>query len=611
MNRNNFSKFIIVIILLNRVSFAQDDNKVLAKIGSGKITVEEFKNRFEFMPHLNYSDTNTDSIKKEFLYSLIAEKLWALEAYELQIDTIETVKFSLQALKNLFIKDELYRQKVESKISISDEEISKGLSCVKRILNTQIITSPDSEKIWNIYNGFQNGVEFDSVLIDINMQQKPFEIKYGSFEDEAVERMLYSLKLNEITKPIKSKENWFIFKLVGDEQDTTIDLSKDYAKNIVLKKIKDRKSQKLGRIFLDKLLGGKSIMADRRLFDIFSEKIVQVIKTRSGKTEIDPLNNIQMLETDILKVISVMSEDDLNSTFIKFENNPATVKDFLYYLIYQKIYFNSLNTNNVKQIINRAVKRFIEDEIIVREGYKLGLENLPSVKNNLQIWKNYYLAEVLMSSYSDSIKVTENEIEDYIQKENDLSYNGLQINIIEIFTDKLDDIEKILDELNAGKDFKYIASIYNKREWTKQSNGEWGLFYPSDGGEIGRIAGELEVGQIYGPIKVPGGYSIFKLIDKRKNVISNQNTSETKNIKFTRIKLALSKMNKLINEKTISLAEKFSFNIDEQLLNEIETSELNTFTYRLIGFGGKIAAFPITIPMYEWYNNYEQSKKIP
>jgi hypothetical protein len=31
----------------------------------------------------------------------------------------------------------------------------------------------------------------------------------------------------------------------------------------------------------------------------------------------------------------------------------------------------------------------------------------------------------------------------------------------------------------------------------------------------------------------------------------------------------------------------------------IKQSELNTFTYKLIGFGGRIAAFPVTIPMYE------------
>jgi len=611
MNKNNFSKFIIIIILLNQAIFAQDDNRALAKIGSEIITVEEFKNRFEFMPHLNYSDTNIDSIKKEFLYSLIAEKLWSLEADELHIDTIETVKSSLQALKNLFVKDELYKQEVESKISISGEEISKGLSCVNRILNTQIITSPDSEKIWNIYKAFQNGAKFDSVITAMGMPQKPFEIRYGSFEDEGVEDILFSLKLNEITRPIKTKDNWFIFKLIDDYPDVSIDLSNDQAKNIVIKKLKDRKSQNLGRVFLDKLLVGKSIMADRRLFDIFSKKLVEVLRTRSGKTEIDSLNNIQLIETDILKVISVMNKDDLNNTFIKFENNPATMNDFLFYLIYQKIYFNSLNTNKVKQIINQFVKRFIEDEIIAREGYKRRLGNLRSVKKDLQIWKEYYLSEVLLNCFSDSIKITHEEIEKYLDRKTGTHNSRLQLNILEILTDNLNDVDKIISALNSGKDFKEIAIVYNKRTWTKQNDGEWGFFDANYAGEIGKITSTMEVGQIYGPLKVPEGYSIFKLIGKRQQKGDADSTNTEENVKLIRIKLALSKMDNLINKKTVSLAKKFGITINEQLLNKVQTSELNTFTYRLIGFGGKIAAFPITIPMFQWYELYLNQKEIP
>ncbi len=604
-------KILVMLIVFYQVAFCQDENKVLAIIGSDEITVGEFKDRFEFMPHLNYSDSNIDSIKMEFLYSLIAEKLWALEALQLRIDTFETIKHSLHSLQNLFVKDELYKQEVESKIVITNDEISKGLSNINRIISVSIITSPDSIEIWNLFDAFQSGLRFDSMLVVMGMPEKRFEIKYGSLEDEAVEDMLYSLNLNEIAKPVKSKDHWFIFKLVGDHKDTSIDLSNDHSKNIVLKKLKDRKAQKLGRNFLDNLLGGESITADRKLFDVFTEKLIEVLKRRSEKSESDSLVNIQLLESDILKLLKLISKTELIDPFIKMEIYPATLEDFMFYLIYQKVYFNSLSINKVRLVLNRAVKQFIEDETLAREGYKRGLENLTSVKNDLKIWRNYYLAEVLMNSYSDSIIITDNEIEPYTQQENNLSDTGFQLNIVEILTDEIDDIEKIFSELNTGKDFKELASVYNKREWTKQSNGEWGLFNASSAGEIGRRASELEVGEIYGPLKVPGGYSIFKLIEKKKNVLGKNNFTDKEEIKFARIKIALGKMDKLINDKTVSLAKKFSVNVNKQLLSSIQTSELNTFTYRLIGFGGKIAAFPITVPMYEWYKQYEQKKEIP
>lgn len=610
MNFIRYINIIFILILFSRISSAQNENEVLAKIGSDAITVEQFQNRFDFMPHLNYSNSNIDSIKKEFLYSLVAEKLWALEADELQIDTIESVKLSLKSLEKLFVKDELYKREVESKIVVTANEIKTGLTRVTRILNALIITSPDSEKIWKFYNSFQAGASFDSVLVSLKMPQKPFEVKYGSFEDETMEEVLYSLKLNEISKPIKSKNNWFIFQLVSDEQDLSIDPSKDHAKNIVIKKLRDRKAQKLGRAYLDKLFIGKSINADRRLFDIMSDKLLDILIVRTGKTKSDSLIDVQLLEADIKKVLSSLNPVDLNAAFINLDPDPATIKDFLYYTIYQKVFFDSFSSIKFKQSLNRIVKKFIEDELISREGFKNGLDKLPSVKNDLQIWKNYYLSEVLMNSYADSITITDDDMERLITEEKDLP-GSLQVNIREILTENIEDAEKVLNELNDGKDFESLVNIYNQRAWTKKSNGEWGFFNPSKAGEIGRIAAGMDIGQIYGPIKVNEGYSIFKLIDK-KNQSGIQNTVLDKDsLKFIKVKLALGKMDNLINEKTVSLAKNYKTSIDEQLLQKVKTSEINTFTYRFIGFGGKIAAFPITIPMYEWHEQYKQKKEIP
>lgn len=603
-------KIIFISLFFSFASIAQNETDVLAIVGSDKITVEEFQNRFDYMPHLNYSSSDIDSIKKEFLYSLVAEKLWALEADELEIDTIETIQKSLKTLEKLFVKDELYKKEVESKINITSSEISTGLSRVTRILNTLIITLSDSDKAWKLFYDFQKGVLFDSVLVNLNMPLKPFEIKYASLEDEEMENIVYTLKLNEISKPVKSKDNWFIFKLVDDQPDITIDLSKDYARNIVIKKIKDRRSQKVGKNYLDELLIDKRITADRKLFDLLSDNLLEVIKNRIGKTENDSISDIQLLESDIKKVLTLITKVDLNADFISLDNNPATLNDFLYYAFYKKIYFDTFNPFKFKQALNKIVKQFIEDEIISRKGFELGLNNLPSVKNDLRIWRNYYISEILMRSYADSIKVSDEEINDYINPGKDNPTITL-LNIIEIFIKDIDDCEKVLTELSNGKNFEFLAEIYNQREWTKQSKGEWGFFNSSNAGEIGRIAARLNVGDIYGPLKVNDGYSIFKLIDKKTQTDSPKQIIDKDSLKFIRIKIALSKMDNLLNKKTTELAKKYKINIDEQLLKKVETSQLNTFTYRLIGFGGKIAAFPITVPMYDWYKMYEQKKEIP
>ncbi len=604
-------KIFLVLLVLNSLLVSQDDNRIIAKIGSTEITVEDFRNRFDFMPHLNYSSTYIDSIKKEFLYSLIAEKLWALQADENEMDTLETVNLSILSLEKLFVKDELYKNEIESKINISSKDIAKGLSQLTRILSLKVITTTDSSKINTIYTNLLTGLNFDSTITKMNLSQKPIEVKFGSLEDEYLEDILFDLKLNELTKPLKIKENWFLFKLVNDEKDNSIDLTKDYARNIVIKKLKDRKSEYFGRDYLNNLFGAKSITADGKLFDIFCNNLKSVLEKRTGKTDIDSLVDIQLTEADLLQVYKITDLSSLNSTFIQIENNHLNLKDFIFYLIYQKINFNTLVKKSFDKVISRIVKKFIEDEVIANEGFKLGLQNQAEVKKDLSIWKNYYLSELLLNSYADSIKVSNEEVIQYNSTNTNIINSGIQVNILEILVDNLDDIGKILSELNSGKDFKELAAKYNKREWTKKSEGEWGFFDVNGAGEIGRVASKLTVGEVYGPLKVPEGYSILKLIEKKKNVNRYDNIISENDENLTRIKLALSKMDKLINSKTISLANKYGITINEQLLHNVQTSELNTFTYRLIGFGGKIAAYPITIPMFEWYKEYKSQNNIP
>lgn len=607
-----FIQLIIQSIYLNNI-FAQDESKILAKVGNQIITVEEFQNRYEFMPHLNYSSDSKDTLKKEFLYSLIAERLWALEGLEKRIDTLDIVKNSLKSLEKLFVKDELFRSEVESKITLTSEEISKGLLRIGRTLSINILTSSDSSEIFSIHNHLSNFNNFDSLLAtrpENISQQKPFQIKLGTLLDEIAEDVVFTLKLNETSKPIKSNNKWFIFKLVGEETDSSIIRDNESAKNRTISILSERKRKILAGNFLDKILGGRTISANSELFNYFADSLIQILQKRIQVANPQLSNNFDLTPDDLQKTLKIIEKQKLNSRFVEFDSTELSLKDFIYYLMYQKVSFPSLNPNRIKLVLNNAVKQFIEDEVITQEGFKRGLNNLPSVKKDLELWRTYYLTELTIQSLSDSIKVSESEIENFISQKSPNNSNMIMLNIIEIYNTQLDQMLIVLDELNKGTDFKELARKFNQREYTKQSDGEWGYFLSSSAGQIGGIASELEIGQIYGPMKVEGGYSIIKLIDK-KNISDSLIIRNEEPKDFVRLKLSLSKMNEMLNKYTAKLALKYKISINEKLLNSIELSELNMFTYRLIGFGGKIAAMPVTIPIFEWYNLLNDQKDIP
>ena len=507
----SIKKIIVISLFLfypRIVIYCQEETDPVAKVGASEITLEEFRDRYEFMPHLNYSTDNQDTIKKEFLYSLIAEKLWSLEGNQKRFDTLESVKYSLQSLRRLLIRDELYKTEVEPKIKISNEEMNIGLQRVTLELYVKIISTKDSADIFNIADQLIKGADFDSVLStrrENSLQKTPVRITYGSVDDESVEDLLFSMMPGSISLPVKSGNGWFIFKLVSQEHSPAVNLSNEQPRNIVTKTLTDRKVQQVGGAYLDSLIGGRSIEADKRIFLKIFDAMYGVISKEYPTNLNDSIFYLTLSEKDILQTINYVNFSNLYAPFIKFEDGFASAKDFLYYLYYQRIEFDNLSSDHIKKTLSAAVRQYIEDEMLVREGIKRGLKNCSNVVSGVTIWRDHYMAQLMMESFYDSARISDDELKDYVSiKSNDST-----------FTEK-------------------------------------------------------------------------------KNVFKTQ--------------LELNNLQKILTEKTIEYAKKYSLEINDQVSDKLELSELNTFTYKLIGFGGRIAAFPITILMYEWYYKMQSEK---
>jgi len=107
---------------------------IIAKVGNLEISAEEFNDRLQLSPFFTDRKENPDSMKRKFLFSLIAEKLWAQKAHDNHLDTMEIYINSMNALEELFLKNELYKFKITNKIEISGTEISQGLQKFSKLL---------------------------------------------------------------------------------------------------------------------------------------------------------------------------------------------------------------------------------------------------------------------------------------------------------------------------------------------------------------------------------------------------------------------------------------------------------------------------------------------
>lgn len=600
-----YIRFILLLLLsLAQISRAQpDDQKILAKVGSEIISESEFIERFELTPQLYAGMIGAENaIKKEVFYSIIAEKLWALEAESVGLNKSELMTSTYKAIEKMYVRDALYREEILSKVQLSDSYLYEAFYRNSLLLNLHYIFSIDEAEIFDIYAQIKNGTDFYSIFLqrpESGLQEKPYTISYGQM-DKFVEDELYSLKLGEITEPLNAPNGWYIFRLISTEQKIIENSEQAEAEQkYVLKVAESTMVDSIFKDFYSRFFKDAFAETNKELFLVLSEEVIEALEYRSAKEDIPEGEKVYLITDDLYQIADDLGEDLLNAEFIKLNDQPAAINDFLQELSIEKFYVDSLEVTHIKARLNFAIKKFIEHELLSREGFKRGLQNSPDVQKYLKMWRDYYLSESLRREIAKDINITDDQVYEYfLEKNRDLT-SVPEVKIIELLTNDLDVIRTVLDELNIGEDFRELAIKYTIREEAKNNNGELGFFPVNEYGEIGRKAAMMNIGDMYGPITVEEGFSLFELIDKKENKsFSFDNFEQEKeNIK---VELRHKKYSDALINKSVELANKFGVDGNQAALNSVEVLNTTTVVYRYFGFGGRLLAVPLTQSNYLW-----------
>ncbi|MFA6980709.1 MAG: peptidylprolyl isomerase [Ignavibacteriaceae bacterium] len=601
--------FLLSILVQTQLSEAQKKDEPVAKIGPSVITADEFKTRYELLPHPSVTHKNTDSLKKEFLASLISEKLWALEASDKRFDTIKYYKDLLKPIEKMFLRDGLFKQEVESKTKITDLDLVRGKARAKITLKVLIISSVDSVESYSIYNQLRKGARFDSLLKmrpDYAIQKEPVPITFGKMDEEWMEDSLYKMEVNTFSKPMKNRSGWFIFKLV-DKAAPLPDKAAtgaDNVKNI----IKLRRTKANGTEYLNKILSGIQIQFNPDIVMELPDKILQSFQRRR---EINPADssNYHFTEFDLFYIASLYGNEKLNLPIATFDKDSPTLNDFLYYLLVEDFNTKHAIKPNIVGLLQKKLNDFVQHELITREAIKRGIQNHPQVQKDIQMWQDNYLSQFMKKVFVDSSRVTDDEVYKYYLSKTGNQVAGLKVNLIEILSDNLDSIQTILQKINNGEDFKALAERFNQRKSTLGQKGELGWQYTFQLGEIGKVAVTMKEGEVYGPLKVEGGYSIFKLLGKKEAQDSVKQTFEASKDKIKE-ELFEKRLYENVTDGTARLAQKFGVSLYDQTLKQLTVTDVNMFTYRYMGFGGRLPGVPTVMPNVDWMQTWQKQKKL-
>lgn len=580
------------------------DNSILARIGDKVITAQEFKARYELTPQLFRENKKIiKELKLEFLYSLIAEKLFSKYGDEIRLDTSASVKESLEYFEEMFVRDALYKKVIRERArSKADSLLSFYLANANNVQMIYIY-SENEEEIKNIHNLIKLGVSFDSLYSELKTDRNDSLVVSVGELDRSIEDQLFPLPDGSVSNPIRMEDGWYIFKILR-RYNPVLYKSKgwenDYknSERIAI----ERAESEYYKIYTKEFFRDKEMRVNSKLLRIISSEIFSVLNNRYSKEKSSPPYSLSIFDIPDLK--KRLGSDTLNLTIVDMGYKKYSVDNLISFLRFDILSVDRIINSYIFNALSNKLRKFTEYKMLADEGYRLRLQNSDEVREQIQMWKDNYYMQLVASDFIDSANVTDQELQAYLQKNK--NFRTKKVNIIQIFSESLETMEKILAEVESGKDFREIAEYYSSLNSTDNYEIESGYFSVTENREIGRIADQMEIGEIYGPLSVGNKFLIFKLIDVKEDSVK---ISLTANEELKR-ELGYLKQHKSYNNFISNLAVKYDLKIFPDALNNIQVSSLQSIAYNYLGFGGRILAVPLLNMNMEWVQDWKDKTDV-
>jgi len=202
------------------------------------------------------------------------------------------------------------------------------------------------------------------------------------------------------------------------------------------------------------------------------------------------------------------------------------------------------------------VDKLVDDQVLILEAYKEGLDNFVNQDSGLAAQKDRILLNVLyQKEIVDKSKPTESELRQEYDRTKE------EIHAAHILVETEQEAEDIYKQLNAGADFAELARERSIDPSAKTNGGDlgfftWGKMVP----EFQQAAFALKQGEISRPVQTSYGWHIIKVLERREK--EQPSFEESKSLIETKVENQ--KRENRVKEYFAQLRKKVGFALNPQ-----------------------------------------------
>jgi parvulin-like peptidyl-prolyl isomerase len=574
----------------------------LAWVGPGVITSADFIRRMELMPFPESTKgVDPESLKAMTLRAMIAEKVLAIEKDRLGLPEGRSTLLMRRELENALVRDELYRRQVLDRTAPGRRETAEGMKRLvkdNRVLSFLVPSESDGNTLAGILKSARPGDLLRDVPPSLYTQMDTITVKIGA-TDTAYETAAYAIGPSRVSKPFHSAIfGWAVLYLLDrttNPDAARMDLADRHRR--VEKILRARHESERYEEYYREVLAPHNALADSSIFNLLADSIAALW----GEDTSHFLSHGSYLLTgDLVDLIGSRLRGHLDSVFVNLDEGSLTLGEILEVMRYADFRSKEREGVQFRKNLNGQVRDLVAQELLSREGRKESLQYAPSVRKDLDLWSGYWAAREMYYRIRDSVTVTDDDILRHLRKYKVIFGPAYEVNVREVLCDSLSGVEAVLNELGRGVPFSSVASARSRRTEWASGGGVSGWFRVDLHPALGFEAMNTDTGKTTGPLRLDEGWSVFQVIGKRRTGESKVDFDVLK--RNVRGRLLLERRKQATDRAIADLARREHVVIDAAKLRKVTLTQIPMFTRRLIGFGGRMAAFPQLMKAWDWVN---------
>ena len=419
-----FTSIIILILLLSilfeRSREFEPEEIILAKVGDKTISLSEFIARAEYSIRPNYCKGSDNIHKKRVLNSMIAEKLFAIEAGDTnQLAESEQVRRLIEGRKQQAMRQWLYHKEGFEKVKVDTSEIKKIYQLAGQRYRVSYY-SINNDSIAEIIGAMLKADSelFSSIYFDLSGSDTiPVrEVDYYIRENDIIHNALFSDKhsIGEVIGPLKIGDGSHIVMKVDGWRDSHVFTESDVSRrwNDVKEDLTNQKALKIYEKYVAHVMKGEKMDFFPETFDALVHIVGSQYFAAREKEEELFLNRVFDKEVDDLTPDFEKEIDDIiDKPLFKVDGKIWTVRDFgIEVEIHPLVYRNKkMAKNDFVNQFRLAMADMIRDKYLAEEAYKKGYDQVNLVKRNVEMWRDANIALYHKNKYLNNINPEESD----------------------------------------------------------------------------------------------------------------------------------------------------------------------------------------------------------